>query len=284
MTPVRRRLLLGGAAGAVLLPRVARANGRIDPAAIAEIEQVRGGRLGVFAQAGDGGPTLEWRADERFPMGSTMKLPLAGLMLRRVQDGADRLDTKLRYGRADLIAVSPVTEAHVGEGELRIDQLVAAILERSDNSAANLLLAHAGGPEALNRFLRKIGDHTTIIRRGEVIGAPTDNDTTPRAFAAMVRTLCLGDVLLPALRDRLVHGMIGNLPGRARLRAGFPGSWQGADRTGTADGLCNDGAVAWRPHGAPLVVAAFYRADGADLPQQEMALRTVGKTVAAAFG
>ncbi len=67
---------------------------------LAEIEAREGGRLGVFVRDTETGATIEHRAGERFPMCSTFKLLTAAAALKRVDEGAERLDRRVPTGRA----------------------------------------------------------------------------------------------------------------------------------------------------------------------------------------
>ena len=116
----RRSFLAALAVTALSLParaapsteeRLALANKRL-----AEIEAREGGRLGVFVRDTGAGATIEHRADERFPMCSTFKLLAAAAVLKRVDEGAERLDRTIAYGPSDLLEYAPITKAHVAEG------------------------------------------------------------------------------------------------------------------------------------------------------------------------
>ena len=251
--------------------------------ALAAIERRHGGRLGVFALDTGNGRTIEYRADERFLLCSTFKGVLAALVLQRIERHQDSLGAPVRFGRHDLIAHSPVTEAHVERGALPVEAMVAAILEQSDNAAANLLMRRVGGPPAVTAFLRRIGDPITRINSyepvSERIGPRLADTTAPRAIAATARTLLLGDALGAESRARLEGWMRNNAVGRHRLRAAFPADWPVADRTGTADRACNDFAIVRPPNRAPLVIAAYYAAPGSDTDAQEAVLREAGSAV-----
>ncbi len=70
----------------------------------------------------------------------------------------------MRFTEKDLVFTSPVTKANVARGAMSIDALYRAILVESDNTAAILLMRSAGGPAALTRFLRGLGDTVTRAR------------------------------------------------------------------------------------------------------------------------
>ena len=267
--PIQRRTLLATASALL-------AGAAPDP--IAAIERAHGGRLAVFAQDTASGRTLSHRATERVLMASTFKGLLAGQVLARIDAGQDSLTANVPYTARDLLPNSPVTAAHIAAGALPVGTLCQAMLERSDNAAANLLLARTGGPASLTAYLRRLGDTTTRVDRYEVIHGWSGlmDTTTPQAIVTDARTLLTGSALTPASRTLLAGWMAANVPGRTRLRAAFPANWRAADRTGTADGICNDYAMATPPGRAPLFIACYYDAPGMTMEAQEAVLRDVG--------
>ncbi|WP_404870302.1 class A beta-lactamase [Kitasatospora griseola] len=241
---------------------------RPDPAAAApvadpfhQLEQRFGARLGVYVLDTGSGREITHHADERFAFASTSKALAAGALLRRASD-AD-LEKVVTYRQADVLKWAPVTSKHVDTG-ITLRDLLAASLDHSDNTAANLVTAEVGGPAAVQQALRDLGDITTHVDRTE----PTLNETapgdtrdtsTPRALAADLRQYVLGDVL-PADRRRLLTDlMLANTTGGPYIRAGVPAGWKVADRTGNADhGTRNDIAVAWPDGGrSPVVIVVL---------------------------
>lgn len=232
------------------------------PTALAQLERTNGGRLGVAVLDTATGERSGHRADERFPMCSTFKFLLATAVLERVDRHQETLDRELAIPQRPLLGNSPLTEPHAG-GKMNITALCHAILTRSDNTGANLLLETIGGPEGLTRFARSIGDNVTRLDRTEVSlnesleGDPRDT-TSPNAIANDLKSVLLGDVLKPTSRDQVTVWMKANVTGLDRLRAKAPEGWQVADKTG-ANGrhTSNDIAVFW-PAGKPPVVIAAY--------------------------
>ena len=139
---------------------------------LAEIEAREGGRLGVFVRVTGTGATIEHRADERFPMCSTFKLLAAAATLKRVDEGAERLDRTIPFGPSDLLDYAPVAKAHVEQGGMALADLCAAAIDWSDNTAANLVLQAIGGPAEFTQFARSLDDHATRLDRNE----PTLNE------------------------------------------------------------------------------------------------------------
>ena len=283
--PDRRALLAGLFVSPLLL--AARAG---DPGggALAAIEARVGGRLGVAMLDTGSGATIAYRASERFRMCSTFKLLLAACVLARVDRGQERLERRIAYGAADLVAYSPITERHVADG-MTVAELCHAAITVSDNGAANLLLRQIGGPAALTAFLRASGDAVTRLDRIEPAlndappGDPRDS-TTPLVMVTTMRRLLLGDLLQPSSRARLVAWLIASTTGAARLRAGTPTGWAIGDKTGTWSGdsrpaTSNDVAILWPPGRAPILIAAFLTECPAAAAARDAALADVARIV-----
>ncbi|WP_433932672.1 class A beta-lactamase [Sorangium cellulosum] len=259
--------------------------------ALARIEAQLGGRLGVAALDTANGARIGHRAAERFAMCSTFKAILAASLLARVDKGQLALDHRVTYREADLLEHAPVTRARLAEGSLTVEELCAAAVETSDNTAANLLLAQIGGPAGLTAYLRSLGDQVTRLDRDEptmsanLPGDPRDT-TTPDAMTDTYRAILVGDrALRQASRARLTAWMVRSTTGLARLRAGLPGDWVVGDKTGTgANGAANDVAVAWPPSRAPIVIACFVDAPAASAEARNAAHAEVARLVAATFG
>ena len=249
-----------------------------------------GARLGVAAIDTGSGRQLRFDADSRYAMASTFKLPLAAAVLALAEEGKLSLSEELPFGPGDPLPNSPTVEAALALRRLPIVRLCAGIVERSDNSAANLLLRRIGGPEALTRFIRACGDPVSRLDRNEMElnsnlpGDPRDT-TSPAAMAGLVRTLVLGDVLADQSRTHLATWLKKSVPGMDRLKAGFPSPpWLVGHKTGTgANGAVNDVAVVWRSGGAPLVVACYQSGGNAAPSVRAAAHASVGRLVAEAF-
>ena len=258
--------------------------------ALATIQRSAQGRLGVAMLDTGSGLALGWRQDERFAMASTFKAVLAGWMLALVDQGRERLDARVHYASADVVAYSPVSGPRAGNGGgLTVGELCAATVSLSDNTAANVLMARHGGPAGFTAFVRSLGDGTTRLDRTE----PTLNEaalgdlrdtTTPLAMLQTLQKLVLGDALTPASRAWLQRWLVETSTGDKRLRAGVPG-WKVGDKTGTAgdSGTANDIGVLWPPGGgAPVLVTCYLTRSAAAPQQRDAAIAQVARAVAAA--
>jgi beta-lactamase class A len=185
------------------------------------------------------------------------------MVLAEVDAERLRLDEALPFAPGDPLDNSPIVEMNLARGRLPVDRLAEAIVVRSDNSAANILLRRVGGPAALNRFMRAAGDPVTRLDRYEMemgsnlVGDERDT-TTPSAMAGLARALVLGNRLSTQSRARLIRWLEASLPGPDRLRAGLPAGWRFGHKTGTAaNGGVNDVGIAWPPRRPPIVIACY---------------------------
>lgn len=235
---------------------------------LAALEAKAGGRLGAAMLNSVTGAMAGHRLDERFAMCSVFKWPLSAAVLRQVEDGRFSLGERIDYGPADLLDHAPVARANAARGWMSIEELMDAAVTTSDNSAANLLIAKLGGPDAVTRQFRAWGDSVTRLDRIEpmmnIVEAGDERDTsTPGAMAKLMRTILFSDSLAPASRTMLIDWGIASRTGLKRLRAGFPADWRAGDKTGTGTGpgaihRYNDVALAFPPDSDPLIIAAFY--------------------------
>lgn len=287
--PTLPALSLASPAGAVATARLTSGISR----SIVALEARSGGRLGVAVLDTADGKAFAHRGDERFAMCSTFKALVAGLVLKRVDQGNERLDRLVRYSKNLLLAHSPATERHVGDG-MTIGALCEATVTLSDNAAANILLHTFGGPPALTAFVRSLGDTVTrldgyepglnVVRPGEI-----HDTTSPRAMQATLRALALGSVLSSASRQQLVAWLVANQTGDKRLRAGLPNGWKVGDKTGSWGdgkvGTTNDIAVIWPPGRPPLLITAYLSRSSLDNDGRDAVIAEVARlVVAAGFG
>ncbi len=208
------------------------------PPELESYERESGGRIGVYAENLATGAKLAWRADERFVMCSTFKASLAACVLARVDRGEEKLAAMIPYGKADLLEYAPVAKQNLSAGAMSVADMCKAIVELSDNTCANLLLARIGGPAALTAFWRSIGDTISRLDHNEPElnrsppGDPHDT-TTPAAMAGNLKRLVTGEALSPASRAQLTEWMVGCKTGANRLRGGLPAGWKSATRPAT---------------------------------------------------
>ena len=282
----RRQFFLATAGTLIATPVLSRVAPGGKPSSLAEIELRVGGRVGVFALDTGTGRSLANRPDERFALCSTFKWVLAAAILAQTDRGRMSLSDRIAYGPDDLIDHAPITKANIAKGSMTLAALAAAAVTDSDNTAANLLLEKVGGPAAFTDFVRSLGDSVTRLDRNEPAlnsneAGDARDTTSPRAMVGLVNTLLCGQALAPNSRDLLLGWLRACRTGGDRLRAGLPRDWVVGDKTGSGRrGAVNDVAIAFPPHRAPILIAAYLSGSPARLPALAAAHADVGRWVA----
>ncbi|PYY50348.1 class A beta-lactamase [Curtobacterium sp. MCBD17_023] len=248
--------------------------------AFAALETEHHARLGVVAIDTGSGVGVAHRADERFAFASAAKVFIAATVLDAA--APDDLDAVVPIGQGDVLSYAPVTGQHVGSG-MTVRALLAAMVRSSDNTAANLLVARVGGPAAVQRWLRGIGDDVTRVDRvepdlNEAVPGDERDTTTPAQFAADLRTVLLG-ALDPDDRALLVGLMRGTTTGAGTIRAGVPEGWTVADKTGTGSyGVRNDVGIVTPPGRDPIVLVVMTGHDTADAEPDDALVAAATRT------
>ncbi len=136
---------------------------------IAALAQDAGGTVGVSILHLESGKGASVRGAEAMPMASVFKLPVAYELLRRVDRGMVGLDQRIALSPADLrTGQSPIAKKAPNAGiTLSIGELLEAMLVDGDNTAADVLLRLAGGPEVVTAQLDEAGLGGIRVDRSE---------------------------------------------------------------------------------------------------------------------
>ncbi|HEY1251328.1 MAG TPA: class A beta-lactamase [Thermoanaerobaculia bacterium] len=172
---------------------------------IRTIAESAGGTVGVSILHVESGRGASVRGGEALPMASVFKLPVAYELLRRADRGAVRLDQRIALAAADLrTGQSPIAErAPHGGITLSIGELLEAMLVDGDNTAADLLLPLAGGPEVVTAQLDEAGLGGIRVDRSEAeLAFDTFGATPPPRASWSLATLRAAFDAVPEARRR----------------------------------------------------------------------------------
>ncbi|MFC7624666.1 class A beta-lactamase [Microlunatus sp. GCM10028923] len=275
--PLARRTVLAGAAAlaaAVTLPGTARADSAIEA-----LEAKHDRRIGLYAKNLRTGRELSHRPDERFALCSTFKT----LAVSAALDG--RLVTPDRHAQRrpvhyppSLVAGdvwAPYTRKWFAEGYVPTFAEVCEVAVRdSDNGAANLVVQAIGGPAAVTRFVRDLGDEVTRLDRWEPDMSEYEpgqvlDTSTPRALGTSYAELILGRGLRPKERETITGWLLGNRADPP-FRKGLPEGWTLADKTGSGSyATRNDVGIAWNERKDPILVSCLTRADDPEATRKD---------------
>ncbi|WP_420633211.1 class A beta-lactamase [Candidatus Palauibacter sp.] len=273
---------------------------------LAEIERLApnsGGTVGVGAVHVETGRSVWFNEDERFPMASTYKVPIAVQLLTRVDRGEISL--------ADMVELES-TDIHPGSGTisnlfddpgvaLSLRNLLELMLLISDNSATDLTLTAAGGPEAVNARMSELGVEGLTVNRptsvliGDYSGVETPADgrismaefrdraggvsaperdaareafstdardtSTPRAMAHLLAMTWAGKALGSKNTEVFKDVMLRVQTGTGRIKGVLPPGTQVGHKTGTIGGTTNDVGYIYLPDGAGHVLTVVFVKD-----------------------
>ncbi|MCK2141794.1 Exo family class A beta-lactamase [Streptomyces sp. NEAU-PBA10] len=305
--PSRRTLLTATAgaalAAAALVPGTAHASsggrGRGHGSAsdaerrLAGLERASGARLGVYAYDTGSGRTVAYRADELFPMCSVFKTLSSAAVLRDLDRDGEFLSRRIFYTQADVEQADGAPETGKPENlanGMTVEELCKVSITASDNCAANLTLRELGGPAAVTRFARSLGDRVTRLDRWEPElnsaepGRVTDT-TSPRAITRTYGRLVLGDALNPRDRRLLTSWLLANTTSGDRFRAGLPDDWTLGDKTGAGRyGTNNDAGVTWPPGRPPIVLTVLTAKTEQDAVRDDALVADAARVLAETLG
>jgi beta-lactamase class A len=131
------------------------------------VSQIAGGTVGATAIHLESGRKVSFHGDERFPMASTFKIPVAVQLLHRVDLGELKLDQMIEIHPSDLHPGSGTLTSLFKQPGLAVSvrNLMELMLLISDNSAADILLRLAGGPDAVTARMHELSIDGISVNR-----------------------------------------------------------------------------------------------------------------------
>lgn len=237
------------------------------------------GRTGIAVRRIDGGWSVSRRGDEYFPQQSVSKLWVTLALLDRVDRGEISLTDRIAITSNDLTLFNQPLATRVRR-EGRVEETAATLIDLaitgSDNTANDSLLRHAGGPEAVRRFIDRhdlgrirfgpgerllqsriagldwqqrysAGNSFQVARENVPIElrraalqrylADPEDGASPDAIANALARLARGELLSATSTRYVLDTMARTRSGPQRLKAGVPRGWQVAHKTGTGQVL-----------------------------------------------
>ncbi len=260
-------------------------------AQIAALAAPAQGRIGVAALDLSTGRNVSVLGNQPFPLASTSKVAIAATFLAGVDQGKFRLTDQfpllvpVRSARFSSEA-APVRASTM----MSAQGLIELAITRSDNPAADALLAAVGGPQAVNRWLREAGlsgmrmdrDIATLVRDdGEFNPATTidpRDSATPLAMVELLGGLYRGQWLSKPSRDVLIGAMGRTVTGKRRMRALLPEDAGIAHKTGTLSNTASDVGIITTPDGRSIAVAIYVTGQGGK-PARDARIATIARAI-----
>ncbi len=196
-------------------------------------------------------PFVSYRPHEIFSSASVIKLLIAVGAMRRI-DGASGLEQRLKIAPDEIVGGSETFGTARPDQPATVRRLLTAMIQQSDNTAANVLLDWLGMPN-LNALAAELDLEQTRFERHfmsfRARAAGLDNRTSAADMATLARAIALEP------RYRFVYELMLGQEDRETIPAGIARSVPIANKTGDLDGVRNDVAIVGKPpHGYVLVL------------------------------
>ncbi|HVK03580.1 MAG TPA: serine hydrolase [Armatimonadaceae bacterium] len=221
---------------------------------------LHGGNLGVAAADFASGETLLHNADWTFPTASVIKGPIVAALHAGAVEGTLSLDEAVEVLPEDVVAGSGVLGKLTPGVRLPLRDLALLAIMVSDNTASNLCLRAAGGPEAVNRRMHEEWEMpgTTIHRPIKFELTPDDPPHTAtgtpqdmmRFMDAVARGTLHSDAVCDGVKELLATTIDSAMlprylevnPHAADLRVARP-HYTVLHKTGAVNGVRNDAGI-----------------------------------------
>ncbi len=257
------------------------------------------GRVGAAATLLETHEHVAVRGDERFPMQSVFKLPVALTALRLVDAGTLSLSQQVTIAKADLLngGLHPIAEEFPNGGTFSVETLLQRMVANSDNTAVEAILKLIGGPPAVTARLRELGINGIRVDRGEremgrdinargglerYASDPRDTATPNAAVDLMIETL-KGGGLSGALSGKLRPWLTDTETGPGAAEGSAAEGVPVAHKTGTGPDIngvnpaTNDIGVILLPGGRHLAIAVFVATSRQPLEAREAIIARIAK-------
>ena len=245
------------------------------------------GKVALYAKDLRTGQTVAIDPDVPVNTASVIKVAIMLEAMYQVKAGTLSFDDTLPLRKEDQVSGSGVLQLFHTPADINFETAIVLMITQSDNTAANLVLAHVGR-ENVNKRLRALGFQVTTSIRP--INHPNEGDqspelkpfgigrTTAREMAGILESINRCDLGDPKLCARMIDIMEHQF-----WRNGIPHYLEDADttevashvanKTGSLDHVRNDVGIVYTKDG-PIVIAAFTydNADTSWTPENEAEL------------
>lgn len=177
------------------------------------------------------------------PTLSVFKFPVALTVLHQMDIRHTPVDTVLHISPSEMKpgTYSPLRDRYPDQPfAISMDSLLYYSIVQSDNNACDILLTYAGGPEAVNKYIRSldIKDINTAVSEDEMHHDRTTvykNNATPVAISQLMRTFLTRQLFDKEYHECLYNLLIQTATGTNKLRAGLPENVTLGHKTGSSD-------------------------------------------------
>lgn len=237
---------------------------------IGPITSTAQGHVGVALKLLETGDTLSFGANDRYPMQSVFKVPLAIAILDQVDKGRLSLSQKITIRKEELRPTwSPIRKKYPEGTVMSLSDVLAYTVSQSDNNGCDILFRLLGGTAYVNKYIHSLGiDSINIVATEEDMSKAWEVQytdwSTPLAIVQLMEGIHKGSWLAKSSNDFLLKIMTETNTGPGRIKGLLPANAVVAHKTGTSDtnaqgitAATNDAGIITLPGGQHLAIVVF---------------------------
>ena len=226
------------------------------------------------------GRTIVWNENQPLPAGSVIKLPIAVSVFEQELAGKLRLNAEVVLKATDKADGSGILKRTRSGTKLTVENLLELMLQRSDNTATNILTDMLG-LEEINGSCRRQGLTATCMPRYIMDLAARDNNkienyTSATDMGRLLKLLYDKQILDPPTSAQLLEILKGQHV-RDRLPRYLPPGVVVAHKTGLMKDACHDVGILYGPK-HDYVIAVLTTEFGS-YTQAKQAIGQIGRAV-----
>lgn len=218
---------------------------------------------GVYVYDYNSGKTIEINSEEVFPAASIIKIPVLLDLFNRSKnlekEGYKPIDTekKLTFTEAHRTEGSGNLQYRSADVDYSIDYLAKIMIQKSDNSATNMLIEEIGGINELNASLRHWGFSKTQVTSWLPDLSGT-NTTTPKDIATMLYNID-NQKFLSLSSGAYIKEYMSKVENQTLMRSQIPNHVILMHKTGDIGKMLGDAGIVFTPTGKKFIIVIMVK-------------------------
>lgn len=211
------------------------------------------------------------KGNDKLPMQSVFKFPIALAVLHQVDQGKLKLNQEIFISKKDLLenTWSPLRDKFPnGEMSLPLSEILRFTVSESDNNGCDILLRLIGGVEKVQTYMDQLGVKDFSIKFNEeemhkIHDYQYLNYITTNSLSQLFKRFFENRILSKTSTDFLMKTLIETYTGKNRLVAKLPANAIVAHKTGTSftenqmTAAINDAGIVTLPNGKHYAISVF---------------------------
>lgn len=210
---------------------------------------------GIFIWDYSTGKYVSINANKIYPAASIIKIPVLYQLYRRAEKGQINLNDSMSTSKPFLTGGSGSLQYFPLGTTLTYRRLAELMIQESDNTASNMLLAAVGGMNELNREIKNWGFGVTHYANW-LPDLKGTNTTTPMEMGKMLYNIDNPEFLSIKSRADMVE-ILGHTKNHYLLQQPLPGDVQFLHKTGDIGPMLGDAGIAILPDGRKYIIVVM---------------------------